>query len=338
MMNKATNDMNLDWDNISRFISGEMMGEEKQAFEQTIAENPEVAKVISSSFDDMAAVGKFYEMESDFEENAAWDKQEARILEWDEAQIVKLSVKRKLVNRFSRIAAVVLLTIALGVTGYLVNERISVTQIVVSANNEEQGKTITLPDGSVVQLNMGAELSYPKTFNGSSRRVSFSGEGFFSVTRDEEQPFIVNTSNAEVTVLGTSFNLNTRDFKTEVMVSSGCVKLTNIEDITKNVLLQKGELGRLVNGTILKTTRVDENYLSWKTQQMVFRETSLSQVFQIISKTYGVDVKCATDIEEDLFLTSIFDHEPLDIILESIGKSFNLTYKKDGQKVVFSAN
>ena len=65
----------------------------------------------------------------------------------------------------------------------------------------------TLPDGSTVELNSGARLSYARAFGGKARTVRLTGEAFFDVAHDAQKPFMVKTFNADVTVLGTRFNV-----------------------------------------------------------------------------------------------------------------------------------
>ena len=65
----------------------------------------------------------------------------------------------------------------------------------------------TLPDGSEVWINSKSTLSFSDDFGKSERRVSLSGEAYFTVVRDENKPFIVSVNNRDVRVLGTEFNV-----------------------------------------------------------------------------------------------------------------------------------
>ena len=87
------------------------------------------------------------------------------------------------------------------------NELSNVTfiQYYVSNGKREQ---VTLPDRSKVWLNSGSLLIYPSAFIGNEREVYLAGEGYFSVTKDKECPFIVKTNSVSVSVLGTEFNIN----------------------------------------------------------------------------------------------------------------------------------
>src|SRR5690606_25239054 len=68
------------------------------------------------------------------------------------------------------------------------------------------GKTfrVVLSDGTVVHLNSGSSLRYPINFReGGGRAVALSGEGYFEVTKDSANPFVVQAGGLNITVLGT---------------------------------------------------------------------------------------------------------------------------------------
>lgn len=76
--------------------------------------------------------------------------------------------------------------------------------------NVPYGKKVTLQlsDGTKVQLNAGSQFAFPQSFNGKNREVHLVGEGYFEVSKNEKQPFIVSTPKVDVKVLGTKFNLS----------------------------------------------------------------------------------------------------------------------------------
>ena len=71
-------------------------------------------------------------------------------------------------------------------------------------------KTVSLNDGTKVHLNAGTTLSYSKNFNSTSREVTLNGEAYFEVEKGSS-PFIILTDLAKVTVLGTKFNVRSRE-------------------------------------------------------------------------------------------------------------------------------
>ena len=110
-----------------------------------------------------------------------------------------------LYHKFVRIVAVVIpiCLLAGGLLYYIPSEN---EQIEISTAYGEQ-KRLVLPDSSEVWLNAGSTITYPKTFTKENRVVTLDGEAYFSVRKDDAKPFIVETSQLSVKVLGTKFNV-----------------------------------------------------------------------------------------------------------------------------------
>lgn len=86
-------------------------------------------------------------------------------------------------------------------------------------------QTIILPDSTTIILKSGSHLIYPERFEGQVRKIWLSGECYASVTRKENQPFILSTGTTEIRVLGTEFNVKAypEDSEAEVALVRGSV-------------------------------------------------------------------------------------------------------------------
>jgi ferric-dicitrate binding protein FerR (iron transport regulator) len=105
-------------------------------------------------------------------------------------------------------------------------------------------KEITLSDGTEVELDAGSSLKYPEKFEDDKRAVFLSGEAYFKVTSDRQIPFIVHTNIAEITVLGTKFNVRAWDQtnKVAVVVVDGKVSLRNDNVNNRGVIISAGQI------------------------------------------------------------------------------------------------
>lgn len=93
----------------------------------------------------------------------------------------------------------------------------------VATRHGEQ-RSLTLPDGSVVQLNTDTQIAY--RVDNNERHVDLrSGEAFFDVAKDEARRFVVRTPTAEIQVVGTQFSVRTRPNDVEVIVKEGKVNV-----------------------------------------------------------------------------------------------------------------
>ena len=98
---------------------------------------------------------------------------------------------------------------------------------------------ITLADGTNVWLNARTTIQYPITFNEKERLVKLDGEAYFDVTKDKNKPFIVQTNNYNVEVLGTKFDVDsyseTEIFETTLM--EGSVRISSLTDANESLML-----------------------------------------------------------------------------------------------------
>lgn len=268
----------------------------------------------------------------------AWEKVETRI----KKQILpNRSLIRILVsNPLFRIAAAVLFAALLGISGYEFLQQPSATGelLEISATNQVLN-TFKLPDGTLVSLNTDTKIKYPKKFGPETREVTIEGEAFFEVKPNKNKPFIIHAGKAQIKVIGTSFNVSAYpDTKSvEVIVETGKVQVLNKTAETNELILIPGDKGTLVNSSnsLLKTTNQDPNFLAWKTRNLTFKATSLSEVIANLEKVYKVNIRIADPGLNELLLTAQFNNYSLDFILKVIESTFQIeTRNVNGQYIL----
>lgn len=231
-----------------------------------------------------------------------------------------------------RIAAtvLVLLTIGSGVL-YLNNRGILSRKIVVTTSDNQKNLQVTLPDGSNVVLNRNTELSYRENFGRHGRNVTLTGEAFFDISHDENSPFTIDAGKARVRVLGTSFNVITRnaDSSVEVFVRTGKVMLSDNTG-SKRLVLDPGYIGTMDEKHSGKTENKNPNYLSWNTGHLFYDGQTLDIVFKDLRRAYNMDIVADNPDILKYTWTSPIDNQPQETIIRLICASFNLDYSKDG--------
>lgn len=202
---------------------------------------------------------------------------------------------------------------------------------------DTSGKQVVLPDGSTITLNTASEIKYSNTYGEDSiRTVSLTGEAFFEVKSNPQQPFVVQLNEATVEVVGTSFNIqaykNTQDIN--VVVATGIVRFgsTNNEE---SVLLKAGDRGTINknNNQVSQIMNTDVNYLSWKTQQIVFEDVSLDKVIQTLNSLYEANITISAETAVNCKVTVSFDHQSLEAILSVLEETLDLTYIENGDNI-----
>ena len=162
-----------------------------------------------------------------------------------------------------------------------------VEEVVTHTFKSEQAlKVIYLPDSTKVWLNQTSALSYDDHFGQTQRSVTLHGEAFFDVKRDTSKPFIIATKDAEVQVLGTSFNVKSSDLTdqpTEVAVVSGEVAFMQKGNKQSRVLLRKGERAKInTDGQddkemIRRSGFKDRGFISWMKKDKLILEDEQSR-------------------------------------------------------------
>ena len=141
---------------------------------------------------------------------------------------------------------------------------------------------------------------------------------------------------AEITVLGTSFNVQTYKNReeVEVTVETGIVKLNPLL-IDKAVELRAGEKGifRKKEKTLISALNDDTNYLAWKTRRIIFEASDLNAVAKAISTAYGMEVLILPNVSSACRVTVTFENQSLDAVLKVLASTLDLTYKIEGNKI-----
>lgn len=185
-------------------------------------------------------------------------------------------------------------------------------------------RSITLPDGSKVWLNVGSTLKYPASFSGQDRVVELSGEGYFEVSQRSDMPFRVLIRDAEVKVLGTQFNIMAYDDEPVAQTSliDGSVRL---ESGSQRVTLHPGEQGEIpypspgAVGPIKVIPGIDPSaVVAWKDGVLKFELTGLHEVLRTLGRCYAVEIQVDQDVP-DVPITGTFSvSEGLDLILKQL--------------------
>lgn len=156
---------------------------------------------------------------------------------------LRMPAERKRHNRTAKMAAVLIsaaASVAVAVLLAVHFTKVSDSRETVIAE-VPAGKmmTLTLSDGTRVDLNSGARLTYPSVFYGKDRQVSLEGEALFHVTHDAGHPFTVHTFAASVEVLGTEFNVQAEEKSALFSASlvSGSVRVTDKSDPRQSFIL-----------------------------------------------------------------------------------------------------
>lgn len=200
-------------------------------------------------------------------------------------------------------------------------------------------ESITLEDGSSLELNAGSKVRYPEHFDAGSRTIFLEeGEAFFNVAPDPARQFVVNTGELATTALGTAFNIRAyaSEHKVTVALVSGKVKVDQLDKNSRPasslILLPSEQISydrislNLVKSVFSKT----EEVTGWKQGYLVFRDAPYNEIVTGIENRYGITVVNKSDKKEWNYNGS-FKNESLKDVMDIIclAKSLSYTIKND---------
>ena len=201
--------------------------------------------------------------------------------------------------------------------------------------------TVTLPDGSSVEMNSGTTLSYTRRFStwpfmpAERRRVRLEGEAFFDVQRSK-RPFVVETFNARIEVLGTQFNVRARadtgTTGTQVTLASGRVRVRATERPERPVVLaEAGQSSRVTAATASPTTPQTvgiDRTLAWRQQGFAVSDWPLAAIFRELERRYNMVIAVrAPAVLADSMTLYYPQHTEAETVIHDIAVAKGLTYR-----------
>lgn len=239
---------------------------------------------------------------------------------------------------FRQVAATLLILFCIGmvytVIFHPIEKLIIKNEIVTIKRANPSGKKsmITLSDGTRIYLNSESEISYTPEFSDSLRVVSLKGEAFFEVQK-ESRPFVVETQETKIHVLGTSFNVNQRD-NGSLMVALVTGKVRVNDQRGNQVNLEPREMMVMEKGGHLYKTGFDPlEITAWKDKVLVFSKSTFAEVIGKVETWFGVKVQLSGKIDPDWSYSGIYRDETLENVLRGIFHTSGLSYKIEGKNV-----
>lgn len=247
-------------------------------------------------------------------------------------------IKEAKIRKFKnliRIAAVLILTIGTIISLNLYKNSIPQELISFQTPQGQHGKII-LPDSSIIWLNAGTKIRYPKQFNKKIREIYLDkGEAFFEVRHSIKQAFIVHTQNLNTQVLGTSFNIYSDSIqnKIKVTVSTGMVSV--FTEPKKVITLTPNECAVYdrANNLISKNNADPYAVTAWKNNVLLFKDDDLIALKSKLEKWYGVKILYKNPIDKSCLITGEFENKSLAEVLKAIKEINGFDYEIEDKKI-----
>ncbi|MEM6831028.1 MAG: FecR domain-containing protein [Bacteroidota bacterium] len=309
---------------LKKYANGDCSEEERLMVKQWLEDNNELSTTLPKD-------------KLDQERALAWSQISENIQIDRSAKVVPLH------RRISTYAAAAVILLTVGFFSYRIyfpdDIGMSTGQsIALKTIHTQRGekRTLNLSDGSTIRMNYETEIRVPEQFQGDERIVYLTGHAHFDVVRDEEKPFIIYTEDSKTQVLGTSFDINTKqEGETEIIVTSGKVAFSDKDQEHNPVKLTLNNRAVLGADNRIVTDEVDASTLTaWKENRMVFNGETLKEIIGVLEPWYDVKIT----VQDSQLLDQDFKFSkkdpPLDEVLDRLSFLGSFNYQIDGNKVV----
>lgn len=201
---------------------------------------------------------------------------------------------------------------------------------------------VILDDGTHVWLNSGSRITFPSTFSKKERRIFLEGEAYFKVHKTSDWPFIVETENIDIKVLGTCFNV--RAYNDEENISTtlvkGSIKIVSDRNNIQPINLKPSQQYSLnIKSMQQQIMVVDPRIkIAWINNMFAFKNQKLQNVMLDIEKWYDIKFEFKDKMAADTRISgNIERYKTLDEVLDIIAKLEKVEIVKLDRKYVISS-
>ena len=225
----------------------------------------------------------------------------------------KKSSRRKTKFNWS-IAATILLIIGVSTLVFTLSNKDFTSKI----NSQE---TVLLPDDSKVILAQNSKFQFNNWFWSFDRTTKLFGKAYFDV--DKGKTFTVKTDLGTVQVLGTRFDVESRDSIFKVVCYEGSVKVTSLEN---EIILEKDQFVVFQNGHKVEQSNVYIDEPDWISTTNVFKDAPLSEVILQLEKNYTIEIDISK-LNQNKRFTGSLPSDSLSLALDILVKTYQINFK-----------
>ncbi len=208
------------------------------------------------------------------------------------------------------------------------------------------GKTfrLTLSDGTLVHLNAGTTIRYPVKFlENGDRQIYLNGEAYFEVAHDKDHPFIANTKEMKIRVLGTSFNISSynEDSLINTVLIEGSVALYKNDEVfddKTSISLVPGQVAswdKVEKQLQISESDIDE-YIAWTRGKLLFKVRPFSEIRKVLERHYNISIINNYKFLDDQRFFAKFDTETIEQVLISFQSGQPFSFEINGSNILIN--
>lgn len=241
------------------------------------------------------------------------------------------------------------------------NTKNAVQEVYTFTTKSGERKKIKLQDGTTVLLNAKSLLSVNKGFNDQFREVTLTGEAFFDVAHDKNKPFKVHTTDFNINVLGTAFNVKAYPDETTseatlirglitmeaVNGNGGTITLKPSQKVTFYKSVAPQQKSKLLKPTALQPeitinhyTKIKDSTIvetAWTQNRIEIYDQDFDEIKNVLEKWYNVEIRFTDPSIEKYRFTATITNESIEQVLQALKDTENnFKYEIKGKQVTIS--
>jgi len=269
-------------------------------------------------------------------ENIVWNKESGWLQYQERFNKVKPINKEIIITLLSMAAMLVIVLLT------LVLNPLSKNRTVIKQNNTGEVSQINLPDGNKAWLNSNSSIEYFSEAKSGNFEVVVTGEVYFEINNLEHDQYTLKAYNAIVIAeKAASINIKAYAHKEniDINVKTGAIKV--FEEGSPNglaLIVTQGNYCSVHKSQklIYAASNNNDNYLAWKTGQIIFEDQSIASVIDVLSEYYNRPIEISSESIAYCTFSGTFENPALENILNKIQKDLNLQVKYTGTKITIS--
>jgi len=284
---------------LERWIAGEMTPEEQTSFEAS--EGFKGYQAILDSADKLSF--PVYNVEAELAKLHSRTQSSEK-----ETKVIKFPLLRY--------AAAAVVLIGISIVYWL-----SLPNYTVYSTERAETLMVELPDGSSINLSPNSEIKFVADDYSTNRLIKLEGEAYFDVVKGAN--FEVETSEGNIKVLGTTFNVDQRREVLNVICYTGKVNVFNKNSSTD---LLPGDAVRIVEGVKARSWKVlGADQPGWMNGVTEIHEADLAVAIEALQNVFDIKVSSAVDLET-LAFDGAFPHNDIEVALRTVLGTYDIEY------------
>jgi transmembrane sensor len=239
-----------------------------------------------------------------------------------------------------RVAALIVLPLMLSLGVYYFTKtetlnQLAVNNYIIETSNGERTR-LTLPDGTRVMVSANSEFTYSATFGRTNREVNLSGEAYFEVVHNTDQPFIVKSKDVSIKVLGTKFNVYAypNEDYFEASLVEGEIQAFMNNNSSMSLILKPNEKVRYnYSSNTFEKSKTDLRVeTAWTRGDLYFQSEGMHSILPKLERYYGVRFHIQGELPRQLF-TASYHETDINEILRNMEIHYQFSYTKQGETI-----